>query len=122
MLFVGASQSKIPTELALSMQSFGDKAKYIRVTDSGKNALDFYIAYYLGTLVERDHEAYFHVISKDTGYDPLIKYLKSEKINVVRRRDLFGIPWLSSIIKESVNEKIDAIVKNLSGRVSSHPR
>ena len=122
MVFVGASQSKLPIELVSSMQGFGDKAQYVRITGSGRNALDFHIAYYLGALTESDPHGIFHVISKDTGYDQLIKHLKGKKINAARRKDLFEIPWLSSANKKPANEQISAIVKNLSARGNSRPR
>ena len=121
-VFVGANQSKIPIELVSSMQSFGDKAEYVQITGSGRNALDFHIAYYLGALTERDPKGIFHVISKDTGYDQLIKHLKTGKIDATRQRDLFDIPWLSSSNKKPANEQITAIVKNLSARGNSRPR
>ncbi|MCY4467755.1 MAG: PIN domain-containing protein [Thiotrichales bacterium] len=122
MVFVGANQSKIPIELVSSMQSFGNKAKYVQITGSGRNALDFHIAYYLGTLTEREPKAIFHVISKDTGYDQLIKHLKGKRIDVARQKDLFDIPWLSSANKKPADEQLDAIVKNLSARGPSRPR
>jgi len=122
MVFVGANQSKLPIELVSSMQCFGDKAEYIQITGSGRNALDFHIAYYLGALTERDANGIFHVISKDTGYDQLIKHMKGKKINVARQKDLFDIPWLSSANKKPVNEQLTAIVENLSARGSSRPR
>ena len=122
MVFVGANQSKLPIELVQSMQSFGEKAEYIQITGSGRNALDFHIAYYLGALTEHDPNAIFHVISKDTGYDQLIKHLKSKRINVARQKDLFDIPWLSSANKKPADEQITAIVRNLSARGSSRPR
>ena len=122
MVFVGANQSKIPIELVSSMQGFGDKAEYIQITGSGRNALDFHIAYYLGALTERDPGGHFHVISKDTGYDQLIRHLKSRKINAARQKDLFDIPWLSSASRKPEDEQITAIVKNLSARGSSRPR
>ena len=122
MVFVGANQSKIPIELVSSMQSFGTKAKYVQITGSGRNALDFHIAYYLGKLTESDRDAIFHVISKDTGYDQLIKHLKGMRIDVTRQKDLFDIPWLSSANKKPADEQLDAIVKNLSARGSSRPR
>ena len=121
-VFVGANQSKIPIELAASMQGFGDKASYLQITGSGNNALDFHIAYYLGDLSARDPNGCFHVISKDTGYDQLIKHLKGKKINVARHKDLFDIPWLLSANKEPQNEQIAAIVSNLSTRGTSRPR
>ena len=122
MVFVGANQAKIPIELVSSMQSFGDKAEYIQITGSGRNALDFHIAYYLGALTERDPGGIFHVISKDTGYDQLIRHLKSKKIAAARQKDLFDIPWLSSANKKPPNEQITAIVDNLSARGNSRPR
>ena len=122
MVFVGANQAKLPIELVSSMQSFGDKAEYIQITGSGRNALDFHIAYYLGALTERDPNGIFHVISKDTGYDQLIKHLKGKKINATRQKDLFDIPWLSSANKKPADEQLDAIVKNLSARGLSRPR
>ena len=121
-VFVGANQSKIPIELVSSMQSFGTKAKYVQITGSGRNALDFHIAYYLGLLTEREPEAIFHVISKDTGYDQLIKHLKGMRIDATRQKDLFEIPWLSSANKKPADEQITAIVKNLSARGNSRPR
>ncbi len=122
MVFVGANQSKIPIELVSSMQSFGDKAEYIQITGSGRNALDFHIAYYLGALTERAPKAIFHVISKDTGYDQLIKHLKAKRITVARQKDLFDIPWLSSDNTKPADEQLTAIVENLSARGNSRPR
>ena len=122
MVFVGANQSKIPIDLVSSMQSFGDKAKYIQITGSGRNALDFHIAYYLGALTERDAKGIFHVISKDTGYDQLIRHLKGMHIDAARQKDLFDIPWLSSDNKKPADEQLTAIVENLSARGNSRPR
>ena len=123
MVFVGANQSKLPVELVSSMQGFGDKAQYVLITGSGRNALDFHIAYYLGALTERDPDGIFHVISKDTGYDQLVKHLKAKNINAARQKDLFEIPWLSSANKKPADEQISAIVKNLSAtRGNARPR
>ena len=122
MVFVGANQSRIPIELVSSMQSFGAKAEYVQITGSGRNALDFHIAYYLGALTERDPKAIFHVISKDTGYDQLIRHLKGKRIDVTRQKDLFDIPWLSSANSKPADEQLTAIVKNLAARGAGRPR
>ena len=122
MVFVGANQSKIPIELVSSMQSFGSKAEYVQITGSGRNALDFHIAFYLGALTERDPKASFHVISKDTGYDQLIRHLKGKHVHADRLKDLFDIPWLSSANKKPADEQLSAIVENLSARGNSRPR
>ncbi len=84
LVFVGATQKKLPFELAAAMQRLGERADYIRIAGSGPNALDFHIAYYIGQLSAQDPTACFHIISNDTGFDPLIKHLKAKKISVLR--------------------------------------
>ncbi len=122
LVFVGANQSKIPIELAKPMQRLGDKAEYVTISGSGKNALDFHIAYYLGKLTERDANGYFHVISKDTGFDQLIKHLTSKKLHAARHADIALIPLLSSVDDKSQDEQVAAVVKNLKVRGNSRPR
>ena len=121
-VFVGASQAKIPFELAAAMQHLGDDAQYVKIGGNGKNALDFHLAFYVGELAAKDPEAYFHIISKDTGFDPLIKHLKARKIRIQRERDLAEIPVLRMSAATSDDEKVEAIVKNLAGRGHSKPR
>jgi hypothetical protein len=121
-VFVGANQAKLPFDLASAMQELGDAGRYIKIAGSGKNALDFHIAYYIGELAAEDPGAYFHIISKDTGFDPLIKHLKSKKIRVQRERDLEEIPVLRISAATSIDEKLSAIVKNLAGRGHARPR
>lgn len=121
-VFVGASQAKISFELAAAMQHLGDDAQYVKIGGNGKNALDFHLAFYVGELVAKDPESYFHIISKDTGFDPLIKHLKARKVRIQREKDLAEIPVLRMSAATSDDEKIAAIVKNLAGPGHSRPR
>jgi PIN domain len=121
-VFVGASQSKVSFDLADSMQLLGNNARYIKIAGNGQNALDFHVAYYLGKLAEKDKDAHFYIISKDKGFDPLIKHLKDKEISVQRVKDLAEIPPLRVSPTTSSDEKVDAIVKNLGGRGQSRPR
>lgn len=121
-VFVGASQTKVPFDLADSMQLLGNSAKYIKISGNGQNALDFHIAYYVGELAGKDPDAHFHIISKDKGFDPLIAHLKSRKVRIQREKDLAEIPVLRVPNTSSSDEKVAAIVKNLGGRGQSRPR
>jgi len=91
-IFVGKNQPKVPVELANAMQSFGPAAEYIQITGSGSNALDFHIAFYIGRLASEHPGATFVIISKDTGFDPLIKHLVELKIECKRLDGLPGAP------------------------------
>lgn len=93
-IFIGASQMKVPFEIASALQQMGSNAEYIKISGNGKNALDFHIAFAIGQLSIKDPTAYFHIISKDGGFDPLIQHLKSKKISTARWSKIEDIPLL----------------------------
>lgn len=121
-VFVGENQVRIPFEIANVLQEFGSEAKYIKITGNGQNSLDFHIAFYIGQLSLQDPEGYYHIVSKDTGFDPLVKHLRGKKIKVNRVNNLAEIPILRISNTTDKDEKIRAIVKNLAGRGQSRPR
>ncbi len=95
-VFLGASQGKISLEMAQALQTFGDAAEYIQVVGNGKDALDFHIAYYIGKLAAENPGASFSIISKDTGFDPLVKHLKLKHIECKRSASVADIPQLKA--------------------------
>ncbi len=74
-LFTGVGQSKIPIDLAKSIQSLGGKLRWITIDGSGPNALDFHIAYYLGVHSTQNPKDEYFLLSKDKGFDPLISHV-----------------------------------------------
>lgn len=122
LIFVGASQTKIPFELASVAQKLGERAAYIKVSGNGSNALDFHLAYYIGRLAQQDPTAYFHIISKDTGFDPLVQHLKSQKIGATRCKDISEIPLLKAANSKTLQEKAAVVIGNLKQRGASKPR
>jgi hypothetical protein len=91
-VFLGPSNMKLHKDLVLAMQKLGERAEYVELEVSGKNALDFHLAYFLGALSTTDPAGYFHLISKDTGFDPLVKYLNSKKILCLRSESIEDMP------------------------------
>jgi hypothetical protein len=121
-IFIGANQVKIPISIARALQSLGSDAEYIQIDGNGSNALDFHIAYYMGRLAIECPDSFFHVISKDTGFDPLIKHLKKQKVFCQRSISIGDIPLVKSKNMKSVEEKIEVIIDNLIKRGASKPR
>jgi hypothetical protein len=121
-VFIGANQTKVPLDLVKTLQPMGENANYILISGNGKNALDFHIAFYLGDLACKDPEGFFHVISRDTGFDPLLVHLKERGIHAQRSSDLCEIPILVFIAPKTVDERVEAVIKNLESRGSSRPR
>ncbi|GHU38077.1 hypothetical protein AGMMS50256_36860 [Betaproteobacteria bacterium] len=121
-VFLGPNQSKIPVSLAAALQSLGDNAEYISLETAGNNALDFHIAYYIGVLSATEPTAFFHVISKDTGFDSLLKYLKGKKIFAQRSICIADIPYFKPALPDATDAQIEAVIADLIRRKASKPR
>jgi hypothetical protein len=121
-VFVGANQSKITFDTAMALQKKGDKAEYVKISGTGHNALDFHIAFYLGQLAAADPKAFFHILSKDTGFDPLLQHLKTRNILAGRVSDLSEISVVKVANVKTTDEKVAAIVNKLQQMKTAKPR
>ncbi|MBK5931712.1 PIN domain-containing protein [Halochromatium salexigens] len=83
-LFVGPQQHRLPIELVMRMQALGERGRYVKIERSGKNALDFHLAFYLGELAAADPQARYRILSKDSGFDSLIAHLQARGLDVER--------------------------------------
>lgn len=122
LVFVGASQNKLAFDTAAAVQKLGTRAEYVKIAGNGSNALDFHIAFHIGHLSNQDPTAFFHIISKDTGFDPLIQHLKERKVFASRSKDVSDIPLLKAANSKTPAEKIDLVVANIQQRGASKPR
>lgn len=125
MVFVGANQSRISAGLVTAVQRF--ESRIIQVTGNGHNALDFHIAYYLGRIAAAEPGSSFLVVSKDAGFDPLMRHLESEGIEV-SRITMIGdaIEAKTPLVKPSSKapaaaDKISTIIGNLKRRPNGRP-
>ena len=122
MVFVGANQSKVSFDFAESLQRLGNNAEYIRISGNGPNALDFHIAYYIGRLSIEVPDAFFHIISKDTGFDVLVAHLKTRKIYASRVRAIEEIPLLKAANKNTLPERMEVVLNRLRQMKLAKPR
>lgn len=95
-VFLGSQQGKLELEFVKAMQAFGEDAEYVQMAGNGKNALDFHLAYFLGKLSAEHPGAAFSIISNDTGFDPLVRYLKAQGIDCKRSGKVTDIPHLKA--------------------------
>ncbi len=122
MIFIGATQAKLPTEFAMAVQALGAAAEYVQIDGSGRNALDFHIAYYLGCASVDGSAGESFVISKDTGFDPLMRHLKAKGISCRRLSSIGEIPGLREAAIKPTSDPIQRIIANLSKRAAAKPR
>ena len=121
-VFLGANQAKIPVALAAALQSLGANAEYVLLESSGSNALDFHIAYYVGILSAQDPSAFFHVISKDTGFDPLIKHLKAKGVFAHRSVSISAVPYFKPTAPSTSDAQVELVVAHLTKLKAAKPR
>ncbi len=121
-IFLGPNQVKIPVSLAACLQPFGANVEYLLLETSGGNALDFLIAYKIGVLSGQDPNGFFHVISKDTGFDPLIKYLKARGILVHRSESIADMPCFKPKAPTGNEAQIETAIAHLIRMKAAKPR
>lgn len=93
-VFLGQHQSKLQLELVQALLPFGKDSKLIPIAGGGPNAVDFHIAFYIGRLSKADPLASFTIVSKDRGFDPLVKHLVARGISCARSAE---IPALAAV-------------------------
>jgi hypothetical protein len=115
-VFCGARQTKLPRDLVIGLQPFGPNVEYISIEGIGPNALDFHIAYYIGRLAFEFPGATLYIVSKDTGFDPLIKHLETQGITCHRLPSLSAITTVTSQGSPSASSKA---ISALTGAAAS---
>ena len=86
-LLLGARQTKLDVDLVEKILTHASTVHLVRLNSSGRNASDLALAYYVGRAAQADPNGHFHIVSKDTGFDPLIEHLRTRKIHAVRHTD-----------------------------------
>lgn len=121
-VFAGSQQKNVTIDMAQALQSFGAEAEYVRIEGHGKNALDFHIAYYIGRLAVECPGAFFHIISRDTGFDPLIRHLKANRIFCLRWAHIEDIPLVRLLHSKSLPDRVAAVLDYLERRNAGRPK
>jgi hypothetical protein len=99
-LLVGPRQTKLDVGLVEKLFEHAASVQLVRLASSGRNALDFILTYYVGRAAAFDPTGSFHIISKDTDFDPLVEHLLSKRIDV-RRHDSFATLTFVDQVKKS---------------------
>lgn len=101
-LFLGANQKHLSIELVESLLRFGKRTHLVRLQKSGKNALDFYLSYYLGQITATDSQAIIGILSRDGGYDVLVEHIAENQHaqNIIRLATLDEIQTPTQTLNE----------------------
>ena len=123
-LLLGAHQTRLDAALVEKLLEHAATVQLVRLTSCGKNALDFALAYYVGRAVMADPTGFFHIVSKDTGFDPLVEHLRSRHIRA-RRHDDFTALTFSGPVKPPLAPPEDLLTRaqeHLRKLVTNRPK
>lgn len=95
-LLLGRANRTLEEKTVRQLMSGAASVEMVRIDKDGKNAVDFALAYYLGRKTVADPMTFFHIVSKDTGFDALVEHLKSRQLKI-RRHD--GFESLLTLLK-----------------------
>ena len=117
-IFVGSAQKSIPTEMVQSAQAFGTNLEWLKVEGGCSNALDFHLTFYLGGLMALSPQTPCYILSKDSGFDPLLRHLKQKGLCCRRISSLLELQTaLESKPKTKINadalSNYERVVKSL---------
>ncbi len=99
-IFVGSNQKSVPIDLVTSAQKLGERVEWQRVDGNGSNALDFHIACHLGRVIEKSPSLHCIVLSKDKGFDPLLRFLNKNGLKCKRINSLLELEPKSATLED----------------------
>jgi hypothetical protein len=117
-LFIGENQKRLSTSVVRTIQPLGRHAEWIQISGTGKNALDFHIAYYLAIYKDQP-ETEHYIISKDAGFDPLIAHANGigQKVKrVVSFADVFETIGLDRELEQKYSKIKEILMKQQKAR------
>jgi hypothetical protein len=98
------------------------KIEFIQIFGNGKNAADFHIAYFIGKLSKELEAPFFHIISKDTGFKPLVHFLNQNQISCKQESAISDIPWLKAAEGNEAKDHYQKIVELLQKSPVPRPK
>jgi hypothetical protein len=116
-IMVGLNQDNKAFEFAKNLFNNISSIELIKVNGQGPNALDIFIAFYIGRYFDSIKESQIIIYSKDTDYDQLIKHLDGYGISIKRiglnkDADKKGMNNEKSKIKINFDKKIIEYLQN----------
>lgn len=106
-VFVGARQERPKAARKPATAHRFQRVDFQKVDGTGRNALDFYIAFHLGRTLETAPDTECYVLSGDKGFDPLLVHANRSGLKC---RRIEAISELVPVVEEPTPEAHEAAV------------
>lgn len=121
-LVLGERHKNLPVEMVKQFLRYPTQVRLIEAGRSGRNALDFVLAYRIGVESVRDPKGFFHIVSRDTGFDALILHLKKNNILADRHESFAQALGLTGANLADLQDRVKVVIGRLTRNKKSRPK
>ena len=114
---LGEQHKRLPVDLVKKLLRHAGQIELIETGRAGKNALDLVLAQHIGVVRTADPHGYFHIVSKDKGFDALVGHLKDNGTLARRHASFSEIPVLMNAM-----ERVSLMSRQLKLNPVNRPR
>ncbi len=107
-VFVGAKQNPPRAAKKKSTAHRFSRVDFQKIDGTGKNALDFHIAFQLGRIIEAAPQTECFVLSNDKGFDPLMRHSNESGLKCRRIASLEDLVLLASTHEPTAEDVVCA--------------
>lgn len=120
-LVLGGGAQKVTKDLTFKIHKHADQVRLIETSLSAHNALDMVIACEIGVVSVADPGGYFHILSKDKGFEAVVRHLKEKKIFGARHEVFAKIPVLAGAKVLSIQDRVAQMKELLEKPKATRP-
>ncbi len=120
-IVTGKHQSSLPKTLAKQFLRFSEQVSVIDNEQLGPNAADFVLAMEVGRKSINDPKGFYHIVSRDRGFDAVVKHLRSLNIMSARIEDFAAVPILVAADRLTLSQLADSYAARLQRRPVGRP-
>ena len=120
-LVLGQRHKDLPLELVKKLIKYPKQVRMVETGHTGKNALDHVLAYHIGLQAAADSKGFFHILSKDKGFDGLIRHLKDNGTLAARHVEFGKIPIFQSA-PPALAERVTLLTAYFAGHQTNRPK
>jgi hypothetical protein len=121
LLFLGPHQKNIPYDLFHGACNDGVKTEVHNIPVAGRNALDMVLAHYTGRVRAQNPGCFIHILSRDTGYDPLITHMRSLDELCARIDQFADLGFLKNWRTAPFEDRLNKAIERLQGMTKARP-
>lgn len=120
-LVLGDQQKLLSVEMVKKLLKFSQQVRLVEAGKSGRNALDFVLACRVGAASVAEPQGFYHIVSRDKGFDALIAYLRKNHI-LARRDETFAAALVTEAPTIAPEDRAKFVSERLRKNKTNRPK